>query len=138
MQKQQQKEKEPSQGGWKEKEEGMEKQGLLPCIVLPLIPPLLHTKTFDTFQWLSPTLPVTPTQSGLHKLTHIHRLTDSTCFLTLSTLLVRQHEICPSLEVGALVCHAPTSPSSSLSSILHGPALLWGPIRPLCRLMACG
>ncbi len=66
-------------GGWKEKE-GMEKQGLLPCIVLLLIPPLLHTKTFDTFQWRSPTLPVTPTHSGLHKLTqhgsthsHAHR-----------------------------------------------------------------
>lgn len=43
------------------------KQGLLPFIVLLLIPPLLHTKTFDTFQWLSSTLPVT--HSGLHKLT---------------------------------------------------------------------
>lgn len=49
--------------------EGMEKQGLLPRIVLLLIPPQLHTKTFDTFQWLSPTVPVPPTHSGLHNLT---------------------------------------------------------------------
>lgn len=67
--------------------------------------------------------------------THIHRLA---VFPHCIHSAVRQHEICPSSEVGALVCFTPGSPSSLLSSILQGSALLWGPIRPLCRSMACG
>lgn len=143
MQNRQQTEKEPRRGagkggGWKEVEEGMEKQGLLACIVLLLIPPLRHTKTFDTFQWLSPTLPVPPTHSGLHKLTQ-HGSTHSqahrfkVCPHSVHSA-VRRHEICPSLEAGVLVCSTPASPSSLLSSILHGSTLLWGPYKAFMQI----
>lgn len=67
-----------TRGAGKERMEG-EKRRLLPCFVLLLIPPLLHTETFDTFQWLSSTLPVTPTLSGLHKLTQHGRTHSHAC-----------------------------------------------------------
>lgn len=122
---------------WKE---WKNKTGITALNCLLLILPALHTKTFDAFSAPQPytsnyshTLRVIQTHT-----TWRHTFTGSRCFLTLSTLLVRQHEICPSLEVEALVCFIPASLSYLLSSILHGSALLWGPVRPLCRSMACG
>lgn len=85
----------------------MEKQGLLPLIVLLLIPPLLHTKKHLTpfsgsaqhFQLL----PHTQGYTNAHNMeAHSRRLTDAMCFLAPSTPLVRQHEIRPPLEVGGL------------------------------------
>lgn len=102
-----------------------------------------HKKTFDTSQCLSPTLPVTPTHSGLHKLNTTRRNTftrlqiqsvSSLCPLCFSdSMKSALHR-----RLGALFCYSPAFPSSPLSSILHGSALLRGPIRPLCRSMACG
>lgn len=118
----------------------MEKRGLLPCIVLLLILPLLYTKTFCCLSLAQPhTSSSSHTHSGLHKLTQ-HGCMGSRieCVLSQCTLMVRQHEIWLSLEVGVLVCYTPTSSSSLLSSILRGSTLLWGPIRPLYRSMPCG
>lgn len=100
-------------------------------------------KTFDTFQWLSPTLPVTPTHSGLHKLTQhgspqlpAHRFNVFPRSVRLACQIAWNPPFIGGR--GALVCYTSASPSSSLSSILHGSTLLWGPIRLLCRSMACG
>lgn len=108
MQKRQPNKKESCQGAGKEKEEeGMEKQGLLPLIVLLLIPPLLHTKKhltpFICSAQLFQLLPHTQGYTNSHNMeAHSCRLTDSMCFLAPSALLTRQHEIRPSLEVGGL------------------------------------
>lgn len=122
---------------WKE---WKHKTGITALNCLLLILPPLHTKTFDAFQCLNPTLPVTPTHSGLYKLTQ-HGSTHSQAHSVSSLCPLCLSDSMKSAlrrRWGALVCFTPASPSYLLSSILHVSALLWGPIRPLCRSMACG
>lgn len=145
MQKRQPNKKESCQGAGKESEGGGNGKTGITAPHCPAVNPSStpHKKTFDTFQWLSPTLPVTPTHSGLHKRTQ-HGSPQSQAHRC-NVFPRSVHPACqtawnpPSIGGwGALVCYTPASPSSSLSSILHGSTLLWGPIRLLCRSMACG
>lgn len=106
-----------------------------------LILPPLHTKTFDSFQWHSPALPVTPPHSGLDKLTQYGSAHSQARSLSSLWPLCLSHSLKSALNWrrGGLLCVAPPdSPSPPFSSILSGSARRWGPMRPLCRSMACG
>lgn len=126
-------------GGWKEREEGMKKEkknrDYFPALSAanPSFTPHKNIWRLSVAQpytsGYSHTLKVTQTRT-----TRKHTLTNSLCPLRLSDSMKSALH----WRWGALVCFTPTSPSSLLSSILHGPALLWGPIRALCRSMACG
>lgn len=135
------KKKKRTSPGSGEGREGMEKQGLLPCIVLLLIPPHRHTKTFDTFQWLGPTLPVTPTHSGVTQThttrthTHVHRPRRFKVFPRCVQPACQTAWNLPLLSEA----EAPASPSSfAFIHFSKAPPSFGAPIRPLCRSMACG
>lgn len=88
-------------GGRREKEEGTEKQGLLPGIVPLLIPPPPHTKKHLTpFRGSAQHFQLLPHTRGLHKLAqhgsaHIDGLAHSERFLAPCARPVRRREICP-------------------------------------------
>lgn len=88
-----------------------------------------HKKTFDAFQWLNLALLVPPTRSGFTQ-SHTTRRRAHTHSQAHSV-----HSACQKSALRwrrGLSSVSPPSPLSSLSSILHGPALLWGPHRGFC------
>lgn len=86
-------------------------------------PPSASHKNMWHLSVAHPTLPVTPTHSGLHKLTH-NMETHTFTWVLGAGCLADSMKSALLWGFQALVFYSPASPSSSLSSFRHGSALL--------------